>query len=53
VVAPRAEALGIALRLAWPRLDALQAMGEAGRRRAALLNWDEPIRRLLAAAGIA
>jgi glycosyltransferase involved in cell wall biosynthesis len=53
VVAPRPEALGVALRLAWPRLDALTAMGEAGRRKASLLNWDEPISRLLAAAGLA
>ena len=53
VVAPRPEALGVALRLAWPRLDTLEAMGEAGRRRAALLNWDEPIQRLLSAAGVA
>jgi glycosyltransferase involved in cell wall biosynthesis len=53
VVAPRPEALGVALRLAWSRLDTLQAMGEAGRRRAALLNWDDPIHRLLSAAGLA
>jgi glycosyltransferase involved in cell wall biosynthesis len=53
VVAPRPEAFGVALRLAWGRLDALQAMGEAGRRRAALLTWDEPIARLLSAAGLA
>ncbi|MEP6993665.1 MAG: glycosyltransferase family 4 protein [Acidobacteriota bacterium] len=52
VVSPRAEAIGVALRLAWPRVDALSAMGEAGRRKAALLNWDEPIDRLLAAAGL-
>jgi len=52
VVAPRPEALGVALRLAWPRTDALAAMGEAGRRRAAALTWDEPIRRLLEAAGL-
>lgn len=52
VVAPRPEALGVALRLAWPRVETLAAMGEAGRRKAALLNWDEPIARLLAAAGL-
>ncbi len=52
VVAPRPETLGVALRLAWPRTDALAAMGEAGRRRAAQLTWDEPVRRLLEAAGI-
>ena len=44
---------GVALRLAWTRLDALKAMGEAGRRRAARLTWDEPVDRLLAAAGLA
>jgi glycosyltransferase involved in cell wall biosynthesis len=53
VVAPRPEAIGVALRLAWPRADALAAMGEAGRRRAGRLNWDEPIDRLLSAAGLA
>lgn len=52
VVAPRAEAVGVALRLAWPRLDALRAMGEAGRRVAGRLSWDEPIDRLLVAAGL-
>ena len=53
VVSPRPEAIGVALRLAWSRLDALAAMGEAGRRRAAALTWDEPVERLLAAAGLA
>jgi len=52
VVAPRPEAMGVALRLAWPRTDALTAMGEAGRRSAARLNWNDPIDRLLAAAGL-
>src|SRR5262249_42558671 len=42
VVAPRPEALGVALRLAWPRTDALAAMGEAGRRPAAPPSWGEP-----------
>ncbi len=51
VVAPRAEALGVALRLAWSQTETLAAMGEAGRRAAARLNWDEPIRRLLARGG--
>jgi glycosyltransferase involved in cell wall biosynthesis len=53
VVAPRPEAIGVALRLAWPRVEALQAMGDAGRRRAARLTWDEPLARLLSAAGVA
>lgn len=53
VVAPRPEALGVALRLAWPRRDALAAMGDAGRRRAARLTWDEPVEKLLGAAGLA
>jgi glycosyltransferase involved in cell wall biosynthesis len=52
VVSPRAEAIGVALRLAWPRVDALAAMGEAGRRRASRLSWDEPIDRVLSAAGL-
>ncbi len=53
VTAPRPEAIGVALRLAWDRTDVLAAMGEAGRRRAALLDWDGPIAALLAAAGLA
>jgi glycosyltransferase involved in cell wall biosynthesis len=52
VVAPRPEAIGIALRLAWPRVETLKALGEAGRRLAARLNWDEPIAALLEAAGL-
>jgi glycosyltransferase involved in cell wall biosynthesis len=52
VTAPRPEAFGVALRLAWSRPDALRAMGEAGRARAALLDWDGPVRVLLAAAGV-
>jgi len=53
VAAPRPEALGVALRLAWARTDALQALGEAGRARAARLDWDGPISALLRAAGLA
>jgi glycosyltransferase involved in cell wall biosynthesis len=52
VVAPRPEALGVALRLAWPQTEALAAMGEAGRKAAARLSWDEPIARLLSAGGL-
>jgi glycosyltransferase involved in cell wall biosynthesis len=52
VVAPRAEALGVALRLAWSRGEALAAMGEAGRKAVARLDWDGPVRKLLAAAGL-
>ncbi len=52
VTAPRPEALGVALRLAWSRAEALRAMGEAGRARAARLDWDGPVRALLAAAGL-
>ena len=52
VTAPRPEAMGVALRLAWSRPDALRAMGEAGRARAALLDWEGPVRALLAAAGL-
>jgi glycosyltransferase involved in cell wall biosynthesis len=53
VTAPRPEALGVALRLAWSRPEALEALGEAGRARAARLDWDRPIAALLAAAGLA
>jgi glycosyltransferase involved in cell wall biosynthesis len=53
IVAPRPDALGVALRLAWGREDALRQMGQAGQRRAAQLSWDEPVARLLAAAGLA
>jgi glycosyltransferase involved in cell wall biosynthesis len=52
VAPPRAEALGVALRLLWPRLDALSAMGAAGRARAARLDWDGPVNALLSAAGL-
>ncbi len=52
VTAPRPEAVGIALRLAWPRLDVLQSLGEAGRARAARLDWDAPVAALLSAAGL-
>jgi len=52
VVAPRAEAMGVALRLAWGREDALRQMGQAGQRRAAQLSWDEPVSKLLDAAGL-
>jgi glycosyltransferase involved in cell wall biosynthesis len=53
VVAPRPDAMGVALRLAWPREDALRQMGLAGQRRAAQLTWDEPVAKLLRAAGLA
>lgn len=52
VTAPRPEAFGVALRLAWSRPEALQALGEAGRARAAQLDWDRPIAALLTAAGL-
>lgn len=53
VVPPRPEAIGAALAQAWPSVEALRAMGQAGRRAASLLNWDEPVRALLSAAGLA
>jgi glycosyltransferase involved in cell wall biosynthesis len=53
VVPARAEALGAALEAAWNRVEALQRMGEAGRRRAGALSWDEAVDALLSAAGIA
>ncbi len=46
-----AEALGVALRLAWPGPTRSRPWGRRAARRAALLNWDEPIHRLLSAAG--
>ncbi len=46
VTAPRPEALGVALRLAWSRPETLRAMGEAGRARAALLDVGRPDRSL-------
>ncbi len=52
VTAPRPEALGVALRLAWSKPEALRAMGEAGRARAARLDWDGPVHALLSAAGL-
>jgi glycosyltransferase involved in cell wall biosynthesis len=52
VTAPRSEALGVALRLAWSRPEVLQALGEAGRKRAASLDWDVPVAKLLGAAGL-
>jgi len=52
VTAPRPESLGIALRLAWTRTETLQALGEAGRARAARLDWDGPVAALLSAAGL-
>jgi len=52
VVAPRPEAFGVALRLAWRTPDALAALGEAGRRRVEGLSWDEPVAALLEAAGL-
>ncbi len=52
VTAPRPEALGVALRLAWGNAEALRAMGESGRALAARLDWDRPIAALLGAAGL-
>jgi len=52
VTAPRPEALGVALRLLWSRPEALRALGEAGRKNAARLDWDTPVVALLAAAGL-
>jgi len=52
VVAPRPDAMGVALRLAWSREDALRQMGLAEQRRAAQLSWDEPVAKLLGAAGL-
>ena len=53
VVPPRPEALGAALRLAWEREDALEALGRRGLARASQLTWDRTIERLLSAARLA
>lgn len=53
VVPPRPEALGAALRLAWEREDALEALGRRGLARASQLTWDRTIDRLLSAARLA
>jgi glycosyltransferase involved in cell wall biosynthesis len=50
VVPPRPEALGAALRLAWEREDALEALGRRGHARASELSWDRTIEKLLSAA---
>jgi glycosyltransferase involved in cell wall biosynthesis len=52
VVAPRPEAIGAAMRLAWEDEGALREMGERGRRRAAALSWDSVVGELLGAAGL-
>jgi glycosyltransferase involved in cell wall biosynthesis len=52
VVAPNAESLGAALRLAWEDVRALEEMGERGRRRVSLLSWDAAVEELLGAAGL-
>jgi glycosyltransferase involved in cell wall biosynthesis len=51
-VPARPEAIGAALELVWPRSEALARLGEAGRRRVAMLDWDRTGERLLSAAGI-
>lgn len=50
VVPPRPEALGAALRLAWEREGALEALGRRGHARASELSWDRTIEKLLSAA---
>ena len=52
VVPPTPEALGAALRLAWERGEALEALGRRGFARASELSWDATIQTLLAAAGL-
>lgn len=53
VVAPRPEALGAALALAWERPEALAALGAAGFARVSVLTWDRVIASLMSAAGLA
>jgi glycosyltransferase involved in cell wall biosynthesis len=52
VVPPSAEALGAAMRLAWEKPQALQELGERGRRAASALSWEATVSKLLAAAGL-
>ena len=52
VVPPSAEALGAAMRLAWEKPEALEELGERGRRAASSLSWETTVSRLLAAAGL-
>ncbi len=52
VVPPRPEAVGAALRLAWEKPEALEALGEKGLRRVSSLNWDAVVSTLLDAAGL-
>jgi glycosyltransferase involved in cell wall biosynthesis len=52
VVAPRPEAIGAAMRVAWEDVDGLKQMGERGRQRVAALSWDTVVEELLGAAGL-
>ena len=52
VVAPSAEAIGAALRLAWERTDVLAEMGRRGRDSLAGLSWDTVCSALLSGAGL-
>src|SRR5712692_1603129 len=52
VVPPSAEALGAAMRLAWEKPQALQELGERGRRAASALSWEATVSKLLAASGL-
>jgi glycosyltransferase involved in cell wall biosynthesis len=53
VVAPRPEAVGAALALAWERPEILAKLGEAGFQKASVLTWDRVIASLMSAAGLA
>lgn len=52
VVPPSAEALGAAIALAWEKPEALEELGERGRREASALSWDATVAKLLEAAGL-
>ncbi len=52
VVAPRPEAIGAAIRVAWGEVEALRSMGERGRARVSGLTWDRAVGALLSAAGL-
>jgi glycosyltransferase involved in cell wall biosynthesis len=52
VTAPDPEALGVALKMSWDRVEALTAMGEKGRAAVSKIGWDGVVASLLGAAGL-
>lgn len=52
VVPAAPEAIGAALRMLWEKPEALERLGESGRRSVAKLNWNRAVGALLGAAGL-